>query len=475
MKGIKGKVRWMLAAVFMTLLLSGRAQAATPLESHGKLSVRGANILDENGKVFQLKGVSTHGLSWFPEYVSKGAFQSLRDQWGANTVRLAMYTAEYNGYCTGDSANRIKLKKLIDKGVTAATDLGMYVIIDWHILSDKNPNTYKKQSISFFREMASRYKNHRNVIYEICNEPNGGTGWSQIKSYADSVITEIRKADKDAIIVVGTPNWSQDVDTAVKAPIKNRRNIAYSFHFYANTHKESYRKKLESAVKAGLPVLVTEFGISTASGSGGVSKTEGDKWIRLLNKYHIGYVCWNLSNKKESSALIKSSSKKLSGWSSADLTESGKWLITAFKGNAKATVGTSSGTGKGSSQSSTGTSAVKPDAGIKSVKASKKYCTVTLKKAKSWKSGKRYYSLYRMTIKNKSNYKISSWKIRVKFQKPVKKSQTWNGKMSFSGKYVTIKPVTWNKIIGQKGKASDVGFIVSSSSKKNPVKSVVFQ
>ena len=52
-----------------------------------------------------------------------------------------MYTAEYNGYCTGGSANRKNLKKQIDTGVKAATGLGLYVIIDWHILSDGNPNT----------------------------------------------------------------------------------------------------------------------------------------------------------------------------------------------------------------------------------------------------------------------------------------------------------------------------------------------
>lgn len=58
------------------------------------------------------------------------------------------------------------------------------------------------------------------MIYEICNEPNNGTSWKEIKSYARSVISTIRKNDKKAVIVVGTPTWSQDVDQAAADPIK---------------------------------------------------------------------------------------------------------------------------------------------------------------------------------------------------------------------------------------------------------------
>lgn len=467
--------------MFVTVMLLSVSAAATPLAEHGKLSVKNGRIVDSKGKDFQLKGVSTHGLSWFPEYVSKEAFQSLRDQWGANTVRLAMYTAEYNGYCTGSSANRTKLKKLVDTGVQAATDLGMYVIIDWHILSDNNPGTYQKESLAFFQEMAKKYKDYDNVIYEICNEPNGSTTWKQIKSYAQSVIAQIRKYDADGLIVVGTPTWSQDVDVAAKSPISGYGNIAYSFHFYAATHKSSYRNKLETAVKAGLPVLVTEFGISDASGNGSVSETEGDKWIKLLNQYQIGYVCWNLSNKNESSALLKSSTKKTSGWGVSDLSTSGKWLVNTWKGKLSSTSGSTSGNTSGSTSGTTGGNTSGSNTSstpqkVKSVRASKKYAKAVLKKEKTWKSGKRYYTLYRLTIKNTSKkYNISDWKLVLKFKKSVKRSDSWNTKMKVSKTKVTLSPVSWNKKILRSQRATDIGFIVSSKYKKNGVKSVTFK
>ena len=141
---------------------------------------------------------------------------------GGNVVRLAMYTEEYNGYCSGDAKNRSDLKKLIKKGVKLAKKHKMYVIVDWHILSDGNPNSHKKEAKAFFKEMSREFKGYNNVIYEICNEPNNGTSWKEIKSYAKSVISTIRENDKKAVIVVGTPTWSQDVDQAAADPIKGR-------------------------------------------------------------------------------------------------------------------------------------------------------------------------------------------------------------------------------------------------------------
>ena len=207
---------WMLLVLMLVLLFSVPV-SATPVSEHGALSVSGNSLVDANGRAVQLKGVSTHGLAWFPEYISKEAFKGLRDDWGANAVRLALYTEEYGGYCSNGSKSQLKEK--IQEGVQAATDLGMYVIIDWHVLSDQNPNKHKNDAITFFREMAEKYKNQSNVLYEICNEPNGGTSWTQVKSYAEAVIKEIRAIDANAIILIGTPTWSQDVDIAAKNPI----------------------------------------------------------------------------------------------------------------------------------------------------------------------------------------------------------------------------------------------------------------
>lgn len=293
--------------------------------SAGRLHVKGTKLVDKKGHEVQLRGVSTHGLSWYPQYVNDKCFAQLHDKWGANVVRLAMYTEEYNGYCSGDAKNRSDLKKLIKKGVRLAKKHKMYVIVDWHILSDGNPNSHKKEAKAFFREMSREFKGYNNVIYEICNEPNNGTSWKEIKSYARSVISTIRKNDKKAVIVVGTPTWSQDVDQAAIDPIKGD-NIMYALHFYAATHKTDLRNKMTAAINKGLPVFVTEYGICDASGNGVIDKKEADRWIQTMDEYGVSYIAWNLSNKQESSSIIKSSCPKVSGFKKSELSDEGRWL-----------------------------------------------------------------------------------------------------------------------------------------------------
>lgn len=298
--------------------------------SAGRLHVKGTKLVDKKGHEVQLRGVSTHGLSWYPQYVNDKCFAKLHDKWGANVVRLAMYTEEYNGYCSGDAKNRSDLKKRIKKGVRLAKKHKMYVIVDWHILSDGNPNSHKKEAKAFFREMSREFKGYNNVIYEICNEPNNGTSWKEIKSYARSVISTIRKNDKKAVIVVGTPTWSQDVDQAAADPIKGD-NIMYALHFYAATHKTDLRNKMTAAINKGLPVFVTEYGICDASGNGAIDKKEADRWIQTMDEYGVSYIAWNLSNKQESSSIIKSSCSKVSGFKKSDLSDEGKWLYSMLR------------------------------------------------------------------------------------------------------------------------------------------------
>lgn len=302
-------------------------KSGTPFANHGKLSVKGTDIVDKNGKVYQLKGVSTHGLAWFPDYVNTDAFSDFAS-FGANAMRLAMYTDESGGYCNG--GDKEQLKGLLDKGVAACDELGMYVIIDWHILHDNDPTIHQDEAKLFFEEISKKYADHENIIYEICNEPNGGTTWDTVKAYAETIIPIIRKNDKDAIIIVGTPTWSQDVDIAAENPIEGETNIMYAVHFYASTHKQEIRDKVETARDKGLAVIISECSICEASGNGSVNYDEAQAWADLIEQDNLSFFAWNLSNKDEKSSLIKSSVTKTSGFTKDDLSETGEWFVDLF-------------------------------------------------------------------------------------------------------------------------------------------------
>lgn len=318
------------AAPSHTAAPTAAVEVTVPVGEAKPLHVEGTHLADPDGNAVQLRGVSTHGLAWFPDYVSEEAFRTLRDDWGANVVRLAMYTAEYGGYCNG--GDREALKALIDKGVKAADKLGMYVIIDWHILQDGNPQTHQAEAVEFFAEMSANYAQYDNVLYELCNEPQNSPWQSVIKPYAEAVLPAIRQNDPDAVVIVGTNTWSQDVDEVIGHRLADE-NVVYTFHFYAATHKDSYRQKVTKALDAGVPVFVSECGLCDASGGGGVDTASAQAWFDLLNERGVSFVAWSLCNKNETASLIRSDCAKLSGWTEDDLTESGRLFRAAISGN----------------------------------------------------------------------------------------------------------------------------------------------
>ena len=318
---------------------------ATPYQMHGKLAVSGTNLVDASGTPVQLRGVSLHGIQHtngsttaFKDYANLSAFQILRDEWGVNLIRIPVYTEE-GGYCQG---NQTSMDTTIQKAVNYASQLGMYVIIDWHILGDGNPWNHQSEAKTFFQKYSKMYAGKGNVIYEICNEPNN-TDWSTVKSYATSIIPVIRANDSNAIIVVGTPTWSQDVDTASYNPIRKSDiggigsqlapNVLYSIHFYAAEywHKDNLRNKVTTAHNNGLPMFCTEFGITQASGDGNIDIASANTWMSLLKSYNISYACWSFSNNNQTSSIFVSSCKKLNSWTNSDLSNTGCWFVNTTR------------------------------------------------------------------------------------------------------------------------------------------------
>ena len=302
---------------------------STKYDKHGALHVDSkGKLVDHNGEIITLHGMSTHGLSWYPAYVNRDFFDYMKKEWGIDVVRLAMYTAEEDGYCVGDDANKEKLLGVIDDGVRYATELGLYVIIDWHILSDSNPLMNKDEAIKFWDYISKKYSSYGNVIYEICNEPNVDCNWNDIKLYAEEVIPVIRKNDAYAVILVGTPVWSQRVDEPMKDPLKVDKNLMYVLHFYANTHTDDLRKLFKTAADNGLPLFVSEFGTCSADGNGGHNPEQADKWIALMDEYDVSYCMWNISNRDETSAsFVPECTKTTGGFDESDLREPMKWYV----------------------------------------------------------------------------------------------------------------------------------------------------
>ncbi|MBD2752371.1 Ig-like domain-containing protein [Spirosoma validum] len=310
----------LLGLLFTSLL--GSAQTPTPLAANGRLKVVGNQLTNEAGKAIQLRGMSSHGLQWFDQCYTQASVQALASNWGVDLFRAAMYVDE-GGYLNNQSGLRAKINQIVDWTAQA----GVYCIIDWHVLNPGNPNERLSYAIDFFRTMAQTHAGKKNVIYEICNEPNG-VDWNTIKSYADQVIPVIRQYDPQAIILVGTPQWCQRPQDVLSNPLTgaNAYNIMYTFHFYSASH--FFQNDIKSVTNQ-LPLFCSEWGTSTYSGGGSLDFNNGQAWLDLMagnnpSGQKISWSNWTFSDAGESSAGLNSGACNAQQWNNT--SQSGTWV-----------------------------------------------------------------------------------------------------------------------------------------------------
>ena len=301
----------------------------SPVFYNGKLSVQGTYMVNECGKPVQLRGMSSHGLAWFSKCYTEESLTALVNEWHIDIFRLAIYTHEWGGYCmTGGQQWKSKedYNAYIDELVDICGKLGIYCIIDWHVLNQGSgdPNTTLEDAIPFWDYMSAKHKDDKHVLYEICNEPNGfSVQWSDVKEYAEEVIPVIRENDPDKIIICGSPTWSQDVDIAAQDPLEFD-NVMYTLHFYSGTHTQYLRDKAQTALNKGLAIFVTEFGTTQASGDGGVYFDECNTWMDWMDERKISWVNWSFADKSESSAALLPGASNQGNWNM--VSESGQYI-----------------------------------------------------------------------------------------------------------------------------------------------------
>ena len=322
-----------LAMVFCSML-AVNAQT-TPVQKYGQLKIFNGKVSDQNNNPVVLRGMS---LFWsgYPEgapYYNATTVKWLRDDWCVDVVRAAMSVETgSSNYVNNPAAEMAKVKAVID----ACIANGIYVIVDFHT---HNAESYKTQAKTFFTEIATTYGNVPNVLYEPYNEPIYQS-WGTIKQYHNELIQTIRAKDPDNIIICGTRTYSQEVDEAANDPVTGT-NIAYTVHYYANSHQGSLRQKVTNALNKGVAIFATEYGTTDASGNGGYNPGESQTWWNFLEANKISSANWSVTNKNETSAALKPGTG-ISNWTTNDLTASGALVRAYLKGKCNVTVTTGS-------------------------------------------------------------------------------------------------------------------------------------
>ena len=317
-------MRLFVTACFLMLLFSTCVIAQSGQTSviiNGALRVENNKIVNKNGIEPQLHGVSFSWSIWQGQkYYTPAVVDWITRDFKVSIVRAAMAIQPDSGYLQKPEMQI----KLIETVVDQAIKNGIYVLIDWH---DHHSNLHITQSKAFFAMMAKKYAGVPNVIYEIWNEPTV-IGWDTVKDYAVQIIPEIRKYAPDNLIIVGSPHWDQDVDIAAANPITGFNNIAYSFHFYASdsNHQQRLRDKADLAIKKGLPLMVTEWGVGESDGNCKFDKKKVKAWMKWLTDNKLSWANWNITDKNETTALLMPGAPVNGGWTEDQLTPAGIYI-----------------------------------------------------------------------------------------------------------------------------------------------------
>ncbi|NLE85556.1 MAG: glycoside hydrolase family 5 protein [Myxococcales bacterium] len=275
--------------------------SGTPVESFGQLQLADGFLRSEAGDVVQLKGVSSMWLNWEPDGYAESleALEWMRDTWRVSVIRAAMGVAPDGAYLSNPEKALGQVRRIVENAVAA----GVYVIIDWHD-HDAHLDDHRDAAVEFFGMMAEEFGDLPNVLYEPYNEPLQ-VDWSEtLVPYHKAVIDSIREHDPDNIVILGTPNWCQDVDVAAMDPIDGP-GIMYALHFYACTHTN--RGKAEVALRRRVPLFVTEWGATHADGGldGIVCESLAQDWHDWMNVNAVSWTAWKLDGCPDSSCLLQ--------------------------------------------------------------------------------------------------------------------------------------------------------------------------
>ena len=314
----KNVLMGLLSLLMLAVCTVGNAQ--TPVKRYGQLQVRGSQLCGENGQPVVLRGVSLGWHNLWPRFYNKGAVDELTNKWHASVIRAAMGIKIEDNYLENPSFAMQCMTPVIEEAIKD----GVYVIIDWHA-----HDMYTDKAAEFFSRMSAKYGKYPNVIYELYNEPVEDS-WTSLKEYAKTVIKAIRANDPDNIILMGCPHWDQDIDKAAASPIEGVKNVMYTLHFYAATHKQYLRDRMQKAVEGGLPVFVSECAGMEASGDGPLNIEEYNKWIDLMEQLKVSWVNWSLSDKNETCSMLLPRAKATGNWTDDVIKPWGKLVRTTL-------------------------------------------------------------------------------------------------------------------------------------------------
>jgi aryl-phospho-beta-D-glucosidase BglC (GH1 family) len=280
------------------------------------ISVKGNKFVDTNGNTVLFRGldISDPDKLEMQGHWNREHFVKIQEM-GAKLVRIPVHPIAWRERTPAEYI------KLLDQAVGWCTELGMYVIIDWHTIGNletevfQNPmyDTTRKETYNFWRTMARHFAGHNTVaFFELFNEPAtlrdqaGPVAWADWKKTVETEITMIRARNPQVIPLVAGFDWAYDLTPLRLSPIA-AEGIGYTVHPYANKRPQPWEGKWEEDFGFAAdkyPVIATEFGgfarppstnqppADDFAGQGNRSATYGPQIIKYLEGRGISWTIW---------------------------------------------------------------------------------------------------------------------------------------------------------------------------------------
>ena len=263
-------------------------------------------VFNANGQQVRLIGVNCAPLVWmsYCEDIMH-MVNTACDKWLANTIRLPLAQDRWFGFAPeqqGVDETGERYRRLVDDLVASVASRQKYIILDLHRSNCNrwgefiSGNLSDMNSLVFWKDVATRYANHPNVLFDLYNEPynvdwktwrDGGeinvyyeesdigqqimfekSDSANLKSLTyyvpgmQKIADTIRGVGAKNIMIVGGLDWSYQLDGIVNGYAiedKGGNGIILDSHLYPCKDLDSWDKYVTVA-KNDYPIILGECG-----------------------------------------------------------------------------------------------------------------------------------------------------------------------------------------------------------------------
>jgi len=263
------------------------------------LHTEGRHFVDPFGNVVVLRGVAIADLQDVdterPGMSVQQLLELLTDESARFYTRVVRLTVFPERWLVDPKQY---LVEHLEPAVEVAAQLGLYVIVDWHEISDVEP--VSDRTAEFWNTVAPVFANHSNVLYEIFNEPinQDDPSWQRWKEQAQPWVNSIRQYAPNNIILIGGPFWSQQIGGAATDPFEGE-NLAYVGHIYPVIDRNVWSDTGVMAQVAEVqPLMITEWGFRDDGNYiwDGTKSSFGDPLKDFIEGHNLSWTAWCADN-----------------------------------------------------------------------------------------------------------------------------------------------------------------------------------